>query len=143
MPLEVKIPKEITEYREKIIWGMGIRQLICALIAFFLAVITFFVAKPLIGSDLAGYLVLAELMPIMGLGFVRINGFSFEKYIMIVISHMLKKTIRTYRTELSVDYFDSYNNFNDMPVVKNELVMRLQKERFANTKGEYNAHDKK
>ena len=64
MPLEVKIPKEIMEYREKIIFGMGIRQLICVLIALVLGLFTFFCAMPLIGSDLAGYLVLAELMPI-------------------------------------------------------------------------------
>lgn len=137
MQLEVKIPKEITEYREKLVFGMGIRQLICVSIACFFGIITFFCTRPLIGSDLAGYLVFAELMPIMGIGFVRINGLNFEKYIMIIIRHMLKKTIRTYKTELSVDYFDDYNNFNGMANIENELVTRLKKERFANMKGEY------
>lgn len=138
MPLEVKIPKEIMEYREKIIFGMGIRQLICVLIALVFGIFTFFCAMPLIGSDLAGYLVLAELMPIMGIGFLRINGFTFERYVLIVIMHMIKKPIRVYRTELSVDYFDEYNNFDVSGEIKNELIERLKKERFANVKDECN-----
>ena len=138
MPLEVKIPKEIMEYREKIIFGMGIRQLICVLIALVFGIFTFFCAMPLIGSDLAGYLVLAELMPIMGIGFLRINGFTFERYVLIVIMHMIKKPIRVYRTELSVDYFDEYNNFDVSGEAKNELVEMVKKERFANVKDECN-----
>ena len=113
MPLEVKIPKEIMEYREKIIFGMGIRQLICVLIALVLGISTFFCAMPFIGSDLAGYLALGELMPIMGVGFLRVNGLNFERYVLIIIMHMVKNPIRVYRTELSIDYFDEYNNFGE------------------------------
>lgn len=138
MPLEVKIPKEIMEYREKLIFGMGIRQLICVLIALVLGIFTFFCTMPLIGSDLAGYLVLAELMPIMGVGFLRINGFTFERYVLIVMIHTMKKPIRVYRTELSVDYFDEYDNFDANSEMKNELVEMVKKERFANVKDECN-----
>lgn len=138
MPLEVKIPKEIMEYREKIIFGMGIRQLICILIALMLGLPTFFCAMPFIGSDLAGYLFLAEVMPFMGIGFLRINGLTFERYVLIIIMHMAKNPTRVYRTELSIDYFDEYNNFDENNETKNELVERLKKERFANVRGECN-----
>ena len=51
---------------------------------------------------------------------------------------MIKKPIRVYRTELSVDYFDEYNNFDVSGEIKNELIERLKKERFANVKDECN-----
>ena len=103
MPLEVKIPKEITEYREKIFLGLSVRQIICVAIAAILGTISFFVVRPFIGNDLALYFVLLIAAPVMGIGFIRINGFTFEKYLGIMFTHMFGRQVRVYRTELSVD----------------------------------------
>ena len=136
MPLEVKIPKEITEYREKLIFGLSIRQLFCVAIATILCTITYFVVRPFIGSDLAGYLVLLEAMPIMGIGFLRINGFTFEKYVMLILKHMLGKQIRVYTTRLSVDFFDYYSDFGLGVTVSEELVSKAKEEKFARVRDE-------
>ncbi len=136
MPLEVKIPKEINEYREKILFGLSIRQLICVAIAALLCIVTYFVVRPFIGSDLAGYLVLVEAMPIMGVGFLRINGFSFEKYMMLVLRHTFGQQVRTYKTELSVDYFDYYSDFGLGVTTSEELVSKAKKEKFAGIREE-------
>ncbi len=136
MPLEVKIPKEITEYREKIIFGLSVRQLFCVAIAAIICLITFFAVKPFIGNDLAGYLVLVEAMPIMGVGFLRINGFTFERYVMIVLKHMFNQQIRVYKTRLSVDYFDYYSNFGLGVDVIDELTTRAKAEKYSKIRGE-------
>ena len=38
MSVEVRIPKEITEYQEKIMFGLSVRQLVCSLIAIVISV---------------------------------------------------------------------------------------------------------
>lgn len=136
MPLEVKIPKEITEYREKIIFGLSVRQLFCVAIAVIICMMTFFAVKPFIGNDLAGYLVLVEAMPIMGIGFLRINGFTFEKYAMIVINHMFNQQIRVYRTRLSVDFFDYYSDFGLGVSISDELISKAKAEKYSKVRGE-------
>ncbi len=136
MPLEVKIPKEITEYREKIIFGLSVRQLFCVAIAVIICMMTFFAVKPFIGNDLAGYLVLVEAMPVMGIGFLRINGFTFEKYAMIVINHMFNQQIRVYRTRLSVDFFDYYSDFGLGVSVSDELISKVKAEKYSKVRGE-------
>lgn len=136
MPLEVKIPKEITEYREKIIFGLSVRQLFCVAIAAIICLITFFAVRPFIGNDLAGYLVLVEAMPIMGVGFLRINGFTFERYLMIVLKHMLNKQIRIYQTKLSVDYFDYYSDFGLGVNISDELISKVKEKRYSKIRDE-------
>ncbi len=140
MPLEVKVPKEITEYREKIMFGLSIRQLICVVIAAVVCIATYFFIRPFIGNDLAGYFVLGEAMPIMGVGFLRINGFTFERYAMLVLRHKLNRQIRVYRTELSVDFFDYYSDFGLGVGMHehDELIKKAKKERYARVKGESN-----
>jgi len=136
MPLEVKIHKEITEYREKIIFGLSIRQLICVTIAALLCIATFWAVKPFIGKDLAGYLVLIEAAPIMGVGFLRINGFTFEQYVAIVLKHTFGHQVRIYKTELSVDYIDYYGDFGMTVGTSEELVSRVRSEKFFGIRGE-------
>ena len=136
MPLEVKIHKEITEYKEKIIFGLSIRQLICVIIAVLLCTATFFVVRPFIGKDLAGYLVLLEAAPVMGVGFLRINGFTFEQYVAIVLRHTFGHQIRIYKTELSVDYIDYYGDFGMTVGPSEELISRVKKEKFFGIRGE-------
>lgn len=136
MPLEVKIPKEITEYREKIMFGLSVRQLICVAIATIICTVSYFSARPFIGNDLAGYLVLVIAMPIMGVGFLRINGFTFEKYVMLIVKHTFGRQIRVYKTELSVDFFDYYSDFGLGVTVSEELVSKTKKEKFARIRDE-------
>jgi len=138
MSLEVKIPKEITDYREKIIFGMSGRQLLCAAISVIICTITYIAVNKFIGDDLAGYLVLAEAMPIMGVGFVRINGFVFEKYMMIIIRHKLSKQTRIYKTELSIDFFDYYSGFELKNLESGELVTKAKTQKYSRSRNEAN-----
>ncbi len=103
MAIEVRIPKEITEYQEKILFGLSIRQLISFTIALTTGVTTYLLAATLWGEDVAGYIVIIEVMPIFAIGFIRINGFNFEKYLGLMLRHMLGYRRRRYQTQLLID----------------------------------------
>lgn len=103
MSIEVRVPKEITEYKEKIIFGLSIRQLICFIIALLVGISTYFIANKYLGSDIASTIVMVEVMPIFAIGFIKKNGFTFEKYIALMIRHKLGVNKRGYKTNLLIN----------------------------------------
>ena len=98
--LEVRIPKEITEYKEKILFGLSWRQLLCFAIAIGLGVVSYLLLLPHIGADAASYIVIIEVIPVFAVGFVRKNGFTFEKYVAMILRHMFITRKRKYKTNI-------------------------------------------
>lgn len=103
MAIEVRIPKEITEYQEKILFGLSLRQLGCFSLALVAGVGTFYLANEYAGRDLASYITMLIVMPIFAVGFVKKNGFTFEKYIAIMLKHYLGVNRRGYETNLLIE----------------------------------------
>jgi hypothetical protein len=89
--MHASIPKEITEYHEKIMFGLSIRQLCCFGAAILAGVATWlFCAKILrLSFEIMSYVIIAEAAPFMALGFIRKDGLPFEKYAALVIRHRL------------------------------------------------------
>ena len=110
MSIEVRIPKEITEYQEKIIFGLSIRQLICFTVAITLGVGTYILVTKLSNADIASYVVIVEVMPIFAVGFVKKNGFTFEKYAAMMFRHKLGRNRRWYSTNLLIDEITTEND---------------------------------
>ncbi|MFR3791033.1 MAG: PrgI family protein [Blautia massiliensis (ex Durand et al. 2017)] len=88
--ISTKINFEITEYHEKIFAGLSIRQLVCFGIAIVLAVATFAVGIYYFGAtaDTLSYIVMIEVMPFLGVGFIKRNGYPFEKLVSIYWRNM-------------------------------------------------------
>ncbi|HBP65248.1 MAG TPA: hypothetical protein DD730_13510 [Desulfosporosinus sp.] len=103
MSIEVRIPKEITEYKEKIIFGLSIRQLICFTVAITLGVGTYIFVTKWSNADVASYVVIVEVMPIFAIGFIKKNGFTFEKYAAMMFQHKCGRNRRWYATHLLID----------------------------------------
>ena len=76
---------EITEYREKFFLGLSLRQLTCFGAAAVLAVATCFVCLQWLQLDIqvVSYIVMVEVLPFLALGFIRRDGYPFEKLLMI------------------------------------------------------------
>lgn len=55
--ISVSVPKEISDYKEKVIFGFSLRQLVCGVIAVGLAVATGLLLVQVLGLsiDIAGY----------------------------------------------------------------------------------------
>ncbi len=103
MSIEVRVPKEITEYKEKILFGLTVRQLLCFVSAIILGVASYFLISRYLGTQTAGYVVILEVIPIFAAGFFKKNGFTFEQYVKLILRHKLGQNKRKYQTELSID----------------------------------------
>lgn len=83
--LSTKTNLEITEYHEKFFFGLSLRQLACFGVAAVLAIATCFVCLQWLQLDiqLVSYIVMVEVLPFLGLGFISHNGYPFEKLVKI------------------------------------------------------------
>lgn len=98
--LMTDIPKEITDYKEKIILGFTIRQIICLVVAILVGFAVFAVSTFGFGLsfDKSTDIVVPFTLPFLAVGFVKRNGYPFEKYLMIMIKYHLGTKKRTYKS---------------------------------------------
>lgn len=104
MSVEVRIPKEITDYKEKIMFGLSIRQLISVLVSMPLGIGTYIFLSLKWGMNITGYIVIIEVMPILAFGFLRIKGFTLEKIMKYILKHKLGVSRRKYKVNLHLNY---------------------------------------
>jgi hypothetical protein len=103
--IRVKVPKEIKDYREKILFfGMSLRQLLFFVLTLAIAIGGSFYCVKILGMkiDTAGNIIIPLLVPIVAFGWVRKNGMSLEKYLKVVFKHQLKVGKRIYQTREKV-----------------------------------------
>lgn len=81
MALETRIPKEINDYREKIVFGLSARQLGSLAAAAGVVCVTAFILWYLLGIPFAivEYVLIAEALPFAAYGFIRHKGMPFEE----------------------------------------------------------------
>ena len=85
--IEIKVPKEITEYKEKFLFGLTIRQCVSAVVALAICVPLYIFGKDYLGDDLVGWLVILIAVPIFGFGFFKYDGMPFEIFIAMLYLH--------------------------------------------------------
>ena len=99
MSIEVRVPEEIADYKESIIAGLSIRQLVCGGIALLCGIPTFLLLKN-INSDLATYATMIVTIPAFCLGFIKKDGYNFETFLKIKLYAFLSKNQRGYETNI-------------------------------------------
>lgn len=102
-PIEVKVPKDIKEYKEKIIFGLSGRQLVCSIIAIGVGTGAFFAFKNIIPMEFLVYVIMAFSLPPFAFGFFKKDGYKLEKLIAIYVNFFFTKHKRIYKTELFAD----------------------------------------
>lgn len=120
MAISVPIPKEITEYEEKIMFGLSIRKLVCFSLAVVLGIGTYFLCTKVFGltMDTTSYIIIIEALPLMALGFIKKDGMPFEQYFALLIRHKTGRNQLSYEIELLID---------DLPDPENETIERKSK----------------
>lgn len=82
-PLQVKVPQDVRDYKEKIIGNMSGRQLIfggiAAAIGVVVCVVAYFVLK--MPVDAFGWIIMVVDAPILAFGWYRPMGLNFETYL--------------------------------------------------------------
>ena len=79
--MEVKINREIREYTESMFFGLSLRQFVFSILACALAVITYFLLKPIVGLETVSWLCILVAIPFAVLGFLKYNGMHAEEFI--------------------------------------------------------------
>ena len=80
MQIEVKMNKEIMEYREAMFFGLDFRQMVCSLLAVLAAVGIYFSLREKAGEEVTGWLCMLGAAPFAFCGFFRYHGMTAEQF---------------------------------------------------------------
>ena len=86
--MEIKINREVRNYKESIFFGMSLRQFICVIISCGLAVLAYFSFREKLGLEITSWICIASALPFILVGFVKYNGMNFEE---VIISFIYSK----------------------------------------------------
>lgn len=79
--MEIKIPKEIREYRESIFFGLTTRQFICSLLALGVAAGVYVLLQPYVGTEEIGWMCILAAAPFAACGFFSYHGMTAEQFL--------------------------------------------------------------
>ena len=94
--IAVRIPKEIKEYKEKLVFGLNVRQLISVVIALTICIPLYIFGRKIIGDELASWLVIFIALPCGGIGFIKYNGMVFEQLMLVILKHSVLFPMKRY-----------------------------------------------
>ncbi|MCL2545752.1 MAG: PrgI family protein [Oscillospiraceae bacterium] len=97
--LATYVPKEITEYKPKLVLGLTLRQAIGLLCAIVCGAAVFFLFRQILDfpMDIASYITMAAAFPALSVGFLRPGGLNFEQYARNRYSHYICVKKRTHK----------------------------------------------
>lgn len=82
--IEIQIPKEITDYKEKFLFGLTVRQLFSAVVALAICVPLYIFGKDYLGEDIVSWLIILVAIPVFAFGFFKSDGMPFEKFLALL-----------------------------------------------------------
>lgn len=98
--IEVKIPKEIRNYKEKLFFGLNLRQILCTIIALGINIPLYFALKEYLSADLVSWIIIGIALPIFLIGYFNYNGMPFEQFVACIFRFMfLTPQRRKYKTD--------------------------------------------
>lgn len=98
--MEIKINKEIRDYKETIFFGLSMRQFVFSLIACGVAVLLYFLLRPHFGLEVLSWVCILGAIPFGVLGFVKYNGMNAEEFIWVWIkSEILMPRVLLFKPE--------------------------------------------
>lgn len=113
--IEIKIPKEIRHYKEKLAFGLTIRQLISVTLALSINIPLYILGKDVIGDELMSWIVIIIAVPLAMIGWFNYNGLNFEQFLVTLIqSEILYPKKRIYQSE------NFYENILDVSLKEGE-----------------------
>ena len=78
--MEIKINKEIRDYKENVFFGLSMRQFIFSALACGVAVLLYFLLRNHLGLETLSWVCILGAMPFGVLGFVKYNGMNAEEF---------------------------------------------------------------
>ena len=84
--MEIKINKEIREYKENIVLGLNLRQFVFSIGAVACSAGSYFLLKDIIGKEAVSWICILTAVPMAAFGFFNSNGLSLEQYLFAVVT---------------------------------------------------------
>jgi len=97
--MEVKMNKEILDYKEKVAFGLNLRQIVCAALSIGTASVLYFLLRDTLGKEALSWVCIAAAAPFGAAGFFKYNGMPIEKFALALIGTMLSSRMRLYKSE--------------------------------------------
>ncbi len=110
--MEIKINREVRNYKESIFFGMSLRQFICVVLSCGLAVLVYFSFRNRLGLEITSWLCIISSLPFILIGFVKYNGMNFEDVVVafihskFLIPNKLYFKAENIYVELAKEYYD-------------------------------------
>lgn len=79
--MEIKINKEIMDYKETIFWGLSLRQFVCSISSVAIAVLLYILLRNVLGRELVSWFCIMGAAPIAAAGFFSYHGMTLEKFL--------------------------------------------------------------
>ena len=104
--MEVRVNKDIKEYKENMFFGLTLRQFIFSVLGCSVAVALYFALKDKLGLEVATWVCVLGVAPFAALGFLRYNGMPAEQ---VFIAWLKTKWInpRKYLSQPSSCYYEA------------------------------------
>lgn len=107
MAIEIKINKEINNYKENIFFGLTLRQFVCSAAAVAIAVGAYFVCVPILGEEAVSWICILCAVPMGAAGFIEYNGMHLEQLLWAICkTQLLCAGKRVWRAQNY--YFDAF-----------------------------------
>ncbi|MCR5142856.1 MAG: PrgI family protein [Ruminococcus sp.] len=126
--IEIRIPKEIKNYREKLFFGLTLRQSICTAIALLICVPIYIFGNRFLPQEAISWVVILIAVPLMFTGFFRYNDMAFEQFVLEVIRFYTSPQQRVYSYE--PPFMELRNGYIGEELTAEIEMMKSRKKRF-------------
>jgi hypothetical protein len=128
--IEIRIPKDINEYKEKIFLGLTMRQVLSLVAIVVINVPAYMLLSPVIGMDGAGWVIMINAVPIGAFGFVKVAGMPIEKFaFLFIMMNFVYPQNRIYASENIYEELANIVEKEKFDLKRDEFEVRLKAEK--------------
>lgn len=80
MAIEIKIPKEIKEYKETFLFGLTVKKFVSLALALLICVPLYIFGKNFMPEEMVSWVVMLVGAPILGIGFITYHNMTFLQF---------------------------------------------------------------
>mgnify|MGYP001852328485 CR=1 FL=1 len=134
--MEIKINKEIREYKESIFFGLSMRQFIFSLLACGVAVLLYFLLRNYMGLETLSWVCILGAIPFAVLGFVKYNGMNAEELIIAFVkSEILMPKVLVFKPEnMYYEFLKPLYKKMEKEEMKSEITKNIRNAKNKSTK---------
>lgn len=119
MAIEIKIPKEIKEYKETFLFGLTVKKFISLALTLAICVPLYIFGKNFMPEEMVSWAVMIVGVPILGIGFVTYHNLTFTQLVKRFFDMTFHPQKRKY-TELPVFWYARQQAISDMLLIEAE-----------------------